>query len=209
VKLDHVIIAVPDLEAAARELEARHGLVSVEGGRHAGWGTANRIVPLGETYIELITVVDETEAVASVFGCWVERGLRSRPGRPLGWVARTDRLDEVAGRLGLSVGAGSRLGRDGGVLRWRLAAVEQAAAEPTLPFFVEWGERTPLPGRAAVAHPAGAVRLVWIELSGDRERVAGWLGTDRLPIAVSAGPPGVVAIVLVSDGGEIVMRDPL
>lgn len=204
-----MIIAVPKLEAAARELEARHGLASVEGGRHAGWGTANRIVPLGETYVELITVVDEAEAAGSVFGRWVAGGLQCGPGRPLGWVARTDRLDEVAGRLGLSVGAGSRPGRDGGLLRWRLAGVEQAAAEPALPFFVEWGEGTPLPGRAVAAHPAGAARLLRVELSADRERVAAWLGTDSLPIAVSAGHAGVVAIVLASDAGEIVMRGPL
>jgi Glyoxalase-like domain len=208
-ELDHVIIAVLDLDAAARELEARHGLASVAGGRHAGWGTANRIVPLGETYIELITVVDETEAGGSVFGRWVAGALRSSPGRPLGWVARTDRLDEVAGRLGLSVSAGSRPGRGGGLLRWRLAGVEQAAAEPALPFFVEWGEGTPLPGRAVVAHPAGAVRLGWVELGGNAERVAGWLGTESLPIAVRAGAPGVVGIVLASDAGEIAMRDPL
>ena len=45
-ELDHVLIAVAELEAAAREIEGRYGLTSVEGGRHAGWGTANRIVPL-------------------------------------------------------------------------------------------------------------------------------------------------------------------
>jgi hypothetical protein len=208
-KLDHVIVAVPDLEAAARELEARHGLASVEGGRHAGWGTANRIVPLGETYVELITVVDEAEAAGSVFGRWVDGGLRSSPGRPLGWVARTDGLDEVAGRLGLSVSAGSRPSRDGGLLRWRLAGVEQAAAEPALPFFVEWGEGTPLPGRAVVAHPAGAVCLARLELSGDRYRVGEWLGTDTLPIDVSGGTPRVLGIVFASHAGEIVIRDPL
>jgi hypothetical protein len=46
-ELDHVLIGVTDLAAAARELEARCGLVSVEGGSHPHWGTANRIVPLG------------------------------------------------------------------------------------------------------------------------------------------------------------------
>jgi Glyoxalase-like domain/CBS domain len=34
--LDHVLIAVPDLEAAAREVERRHGLASVEGGKPIG-----------------------------------------------------------------------------------------------------------------------------------------------------------------------------
>ena len=79
-ELDHVLIAVADLAAAARELEVRHGLASVEGGRHPGWGTANRIVPLGDTYLELIAVVDEAEAAESPFGRWVAA---AQPG-PLG-----------------------------------------------------------------------------------------------------------------------------
>ena len=100
-ELDHVLIAVADLSSAAREMEWRYGLASVEGGRHAGWGTANRIVPLGETYLELITVVDEGEAARSTFGRWVATGIGSAPGRPLGWVVRTKRIDDVAQRLDL------------------------------------------------------------------------------------------------------------
>jgi Glyoxalase-like domain len=201
VELDHVLIAVADLQAAARTLQTRDGLASVEGGRHAGWGTANRIVPLGDAYIELITVVDEAEAAGSAFGRWVAAGLRSDPGRALGWVARTDRLDEVAGRFGLVVSEGSRPGRDGRLLHWRLAGVEEAAAEPALPFFVGWGEGTPLPGRAEAKHPAGEVRLECLELSGNEERVSAWLGTEDLPIAVNTGPPAVTGINLRADGG--------
>jgi hypothetical protein len=201
VEIDHVIIAVADLEAAAGELERRHGLASVEGGRHAGWGTANRIVPLGDAYVELITVVDEAEAAGSAFGRWVAAGLDSAPGRPLGWVARTDRLDEVVARLGLTPTAGSRPAGDGRLLRWRLAGVEQASTEPALPFFVEWGDGTPLPGRAEVRHPAGAIRLERLDLSGDAERVTAWLGTDKVPIAVAPGPSAITAILLTGDQG--------
>jgi hypothetical protein len=206
-ELDHAVIAVRDLEAAGRELERRYGLASVEGGRHAGWGTANRIVPLGEAYLELITVVDEAEAAGSAFGSWVATGTQREPGRPLGWVARTDRLDEVAGRLGLTISAGSRPARDGGVLRWRLAGVEEAIAEPALPFLVEWGEGTPLPGRAPIPHPAGAVELARVELDGDPARVAAWLGGASLPVAVRPGAPAVTAVVLARGVEEIVIRD--
>jgi len=34
--LDHVVIAVADLATATREIEVRHGLTSLEGGRHPG-----------------------------------------------------------------------------------------------------------------------------------------------------------------------------
>jgi hypothetical protein len=207
-ELDHAIIAVPDLDVAARAMESRHGLASVEGGRHEGWGTANRILPLGETYIELITVVDEAEARGSAFGRWVAAGIDSAPGRPLGWVARTDRLEELAERLGLTAHAGSRSARDGRVLRWRLAGVEEAAAEPTLPFFVEWGEGTPLPGRTEVGHPAGEVRLERLDLSGHGGRVTGWLGTEGMPISVTPGTPGVTGIVLASGQGLLRIGSP-
>jgi hypothetical protein len=204
-ELDHVLFAVSDLDAAARELEARHGLASVKGGRHAGWGTANRIVPLGDAYIELITVVDSGEAERSAFGRWVAGGIQPRPAQPLGWVARTDELDEVAGRLGLDVSAGSRARRDGRILSWRLAGVEEAAAEPSLPFFVEWGEGTPLPGRTSVTHPAGAVRLARLELSGDSARVSAWLGNEGLPLTVRQGEPAVTAVALATDAGEVIL----
>jgi Glyoxalase-like domain len=201
VELDHVLIAVSDLRAASRALERSHGLASVEGGRHAGWGTANRIVPLGDAYIELITVVDDAEARGSAFGRWVAAGIESGPGRPLGWVARTDRLGDVAQRLGLTPHAGSRPASSGRVLRWRLAGVEEAAAEPALPFFVEWGEGTPLPGRAEIEHPAGRVRLKRLELSGDAGRVTHRLGTEDMPISVAPGPPAVTGIVLATERG--------
>ncbi len=45
--IDHVVLAVSDLDEAAERLRRDHGLASVPGGVHPGWGTGNRIVPLG------------------------------------------------------------------------------------------------------------------------------------------------------------------
>ena len=138
-EIDHVLFAVDDLPVAAQAMEARHGLSSIEGGRHPGWGTANRIVPLGDTYLELVTVVDQTEAAQSRFGSWVASATGTLAG-PFAWAVRTHRLEDVAHRLGLTVSAGSRVDRSGRPLRWRLAGVEHAAQESALPFFIEWEE---------------------------------------------------------------------
>jgi hypothetical protein len=46
-QLDHVIFAADDLDAEAERWRRDYGLDSLEGGRHARWGTENRIVPLG------------------------------------------------------------------------------------------------------------------------------------------------------------------
>jgi len=204
-ELDHVLIAAADLGAAARAIEATHGLSSIEGGRHPGWGTANRIVPLGDAYLELVAVVDEVEAAQSSFGRWVA-GAQPEPTRPLGWAVRTLELDEVARRLGLTVGAGSRAGRDGRLVRWRSAGIEQATADPSLPFFIEWEDGTPFPGRAPVTHPAGALQVARLELEGDPDRVSAWLGDHRLPITVRAGARGIARIVITSEAGEIVLE---
>jgi Glyoxalase-like domain len=201
VELDHVLIAVADLAAAARELDARFGLASVDGGRHPGWGTANRIVPLGDSYLELVSVVDTAEAAVAPFGKWVA----ARGARPLGWAVRVPDIDAVARRLHLTVAAGSRATRSGEILRWRMAGLEHAAAEPSLPFFIEWAPGAPFPGRAPCRHRAGDVRVVRLDLEGDGDRVATWLGGEDLPIAVGRGTAAVAGIVLEGRRGEIVL----
>jgi hypothetical protein len=160
-------------------------------------------VPLGETYLELIAVVDEMEAASSLVGRWVSD---ARPvlGRPLGWVVRTRELDAVAQRLGLSVSSGSRAAPDGTLVRWRSAGIEQAAADSTLPFFIEWGPGTSFPGRMAATHPVGEVEIERLVLDGDAARLAEWLGDHRLPILVRVGKPAIAGIVL-SGAGEIVV----
>jgi hypothetical protein len=204
VELDHVLVAVADLAAAAREIEARHGLASVEGGRHPDWGTANRIVPLGTSYLELVAVVDQQAAAGSSFGRWVATGA-SRPGRPLGWAVRTGQLDTIARRLGLTVRSGARVAPSGAVLRWRSAGIDQAAAESSLPFFIEWAAGARLPGTTAVAHPAAPAGISKLLLEGDPDRLGAWLGDHALPIVVRAGRPAVAAIVLETATGEIVL----
>jgi Glyoxalase-like domain len=205
VELDHVLVAVSDLEEAARALASGHGLASVAGGRHAAWGTANRIVPLGSSYLELVAVDNARTAETTPFGRWVA----GSAGGPMGWVVRTASLDLVAGRLGLVATSGSRQLPTGGVLRWRLAGLEEAAAEPCLPFFLEWGVDAPLPGATPVDHPAGDVRLSRLELRGDAGRIAAWLDAHGLPIAVGPGTACVSRVLLEADGRQLALDGPL
>lgn len=161
-------------------------------------------MPLGDTYLELIAVVDEAEAGQSPVGRWVAE---ARRGRPLGWCLRTDRLDVVAGRLDLSIVAVSRTTPSGRLFSGRIAGIEQTAAEPSLPFFIEREEGTPFPGHATVAHRSGSVQVSRVELSGDADCLANWLGPHDLPITISAGVPAVASIVLTGDAGKIVVGE--
>ena len=199
--LDHVIFAVTDLDLAARELLEGHGLASLPGGRHPAWGTANRIVPMGGSYLELVEVVDPQVAAHSSFGRWVSAAPPDDGGfTPLGWAVRTDDLASVCQRLGLSASGGSRQADDGRVLDWTLAGVEHAAAEPYVPFFIQWGSETPLPGTTPVRHPVGQSQISNVCVSGDSERLACWLGEGSVPVTTRSGPPAVVSIDVVSAG---------
>ena len=186
-----------------RRFEDRYGLTTIEGGRHPGWGTANRLVPLGAAYLELVTVVDQAEASNSDFGRWVSTMLDSSS--RFGWAVRTDNLDRTASRLGLEVAEGSRLSRDAQMLRWRIAGVAEAARDSSLPFFIQWGASTPLPGRATVVHRAGAVALGELTINGDEQRLHDWLGTRSLPIRVTPGTQGLVSFTVVTSTNTVVV----
>src|SRR5579883_1139314 len=64
--LDHIIIGVRDLEGAAEIFGNGLGLLPGGGGIHPIGGTANRIIVIGDTYLELITIYKPEEAQASL-----------------------------------------------------------------------------------------------------------------------------------------------
>src|SRR5262245_352300 len=101
-RIDHVVLAVRDLEASAERLWEEHGLRFVPGGRHPQWGTANMIAPLGDDYVELLGVVDEEIGRATVLGRTLLE-LSEDGDRWFSVCVATDEIEAVAGRLGLTV----------------------------------------------------------------------------------------------------------
>lgn len=203
-RIDHVVCAVPDLDAAADRFRRDHGLDSAPGGRHAGWGTANRIVPLGHDYIELIAVEDEAVAAGTRFG----RAVLERAQGGGGWLAicvSTDDLDAVAGRLGLDVIAGARERPDGTEVRWRSAGLEDPRREPFLPFFISWEAAESHPGRLRAGHGVQATGIARIDVQGDDRSLRSWLGGDDLPIRVMGAGARVISVALATHAGQLVI----
>ncbi|MBP6013028.1 MAG: VOC family protein [Alphaproteobacteria bacterium] len=60
-RLDHVVIAVKNLDAAAASYR-KLGFTLTPRGLHEGKGTGNHCIMFGSTYIELLGIVDETGA---------------------------------------------------------------------------------------------------------------------------------------------------
>ena len=206
-RIDHVVYAVRDLDDTAARLRRELGLDSIPGGRHPKWGTGNRIVPLGEDYLELIAVIDPDEAAGDPFGRAV---LAETEGGDhlFSTSVATDDIEGVAARLGLEVRPGERARPDGTVLRWRSAGAEDPRRERWLPFFITWDVPAEMhPGRARSGHGVRATGITWVEVSGDADRLFEWLGGDELPIRVVDGPPGLLGVGLATaDGGELILR---
>lgn len=195
--IDHVVIATADVDAAAAVLETKLGLSATGGGRHEALGTLNRLIWLGDSYLELIGVFDASLAATSWLGRPVLDALE-RGGGLVTWAIAVDDLDEAlrwappdGGLLGPA--DGERLRPDGRMIHWRLARPD--VVTPTAPFLIEhdptaaeWTapERE---ARQAEQHPIGGrVRLASIEVeTGSPAPAAGRL---RSLLAVSVEPAG-------------------
>jgi catechol 2,3-dioxygenase-like lactoylglutathione lyase family enzyme len=184
VRIDHVIYATMDLDAAAARVESVLGLMVIPGGRHQGHGTHNRIVPLGGGYLELMAIADPEEAAGSQLGSAVQERLAARGDGLFAWCIAVDDLEPVADRLDLEI---TTIAREG--LTARLTGVVEALRNPVLPFFIQRDEGVPDPGDGG---DAGGI--TWVEVAGDRDGLEQRLGEAELPVRMGEGPVGVVAI---------------
>jgi hypothetical protein len=183
-RIDHVIYATADLDAAASRIQSELGLDVIPGGRHEGHGTHNRIVPLGGGYLELMAVADPDEAEGSPIGGSLQARLAAEGDGLWAWAVSVDDADQVGDRLGLPVTTVAREGMSA-----RLVGVAEALPNPVLPFFIERDQGTLDPG---VGQDAGGI--TWVEVAGDRSALDRRLDGADLPVRVGEGPVGVVAL---------------
>ncbi len=183
-RIDHVIYATADLQAAAARLEAELGVLTVAGGRHEGLGTHNRIMPLGGGYLELLAIADHDEAARSLLGGATQARIDQAGDGLVGWAVGVDDVRPIAARLGTAI---TTIAREG--LSAHLTGLAESLREPFLPFFVARD--------AGVVDPAAAIDapgITWIEVAGDAARLEQWLGGDEPAVRIVAGAPGVRAV---------------
>jgi catechol 2,3-dioxygenase-like lactoylglutathione lyase family enzyme len=184
--LDHLVVAAADLEEGARWVEERLGVSLDAGGRHAAFGTHNRLLSLGpDCYLEVIAV--DADAPPPARPRWFELDrptMRERLAEGpalVHWVVRVDSVDEIAHPLELSRGDN----------RWVIGV--QADGRMPLgglaPSRILW--HTPPPSTLL---PNKGIRLSELRLSTGEpaaltDAVAGVTG----PVVVLAGPPGLSA----------------
>jgi Glyoxalase-like domain len=203
--IDHVIYATGDADATAARIYDEHGLASVAGGQHPAWGTANRIVPLGGAYLELMTIFDPELGATNELGRLVMANIDAGGGF-IGWMVNGAAFDDRVAANGLVANSFSREKPDGTELTWRLAGLQNMLAEPPLPGLLAWDDPASFPGLTPIEHRVKPTGIAWIELAGDEELVRSYLGGADLPLRFVDGQPGVKrAAVSLDGGGEIVL----
>lgn len=199
--IDHLVIAVHDVQAATAELETALGLAWTGGGRHEAMGTYNRLAFLGDTYLELIGVFSRDLVVSSTTFAVGNAALAHLEGGHEGLATYALATDDVASDVARLRGAGSSIGEpvtgarvrpDGEAVRWSTAF--PVLGPERAPFLIEhelagaeWGDAARA-ARAAFEHPVGGrVRMTALELPVTEEAaVAADYGTT-LGIAFSEG----------------------
>lgn len=164
--LDHIIIGVNDLELATTIFSQKLGLTASGGGIHPSGGTANRIIVIGDTYLELITVRAPGEAQQSM----LDR-LAKREGY-LNFVLSSNDIEAESKAMrsrGVSI-IGPKEGQlrsaDGRTRRWSRIDVERPDMVQPYPFLIQHdstGEerRFRLAGwTQPPAHPLGATKVL-------------------------------------------------
>jgi hypothetical protein len=204
-RLDHVVLATSDLDAAAARLLVEYGLDSAFGGEHPT-GTANRIVPLGETYVELIAVNDPAVAESNPFGRAVLAFVPNGDGL-FAWAVATDDIALTAKWIGSQPMQAARRRPDGVELQWRMAGIEGSMADRSLPFFIQWDiAPDEHPGRMPVQHRVDVRGITEVEIAGKATKVRNRINGEPLPIRVTKGEvPGPKSVTIATTDGEIVL----
>lgn len=140
VALDHVIVGVRDLDAAAADYAKLLGRAPSWRGEHPGWGTANVLFRLENSYLELVGASGE-----GPLGANLRVRLDASGEGPIGFALRTDDADALATALperGIAVAPPqSQQGRDaatGALRQWRNVFLGDAG-RGVLVFAIEHG----------------------------------------------------------------------
>jgi catechol 2,3-dioxygenase-like lactoylglutathione lyase family enzyme len=178
--LDHIVIAVGDLETAMEDYRDL-GFNVVPGGVHANQATHNALITFADgTYLELLAAT-HNPPVPNL----IDFGVLLHTGEGLvGFALRSDDLEVDAARLradGFGVGdviPGERHREDGTVIRWKLALLEGGFA----PFLIQ--NVTPRVWRvsndpAVTAHANHVTGIRYIEIAV-HNRTAAWDRYTRL-----------------------------
>lgn len=182
---DHIAVASMTLPDGAAHVESALGVPLQAGGQHARMGTHNRLLGLGDIYLEVIAT--DPEATPPARPRWFDLDRFQGPPRITNWIARCDDLDSALAASPAATGTPMALER--GDLRWRMAVPDDGRLpfDGAFPALIQWD---------GPAHPAQRltdrnVRLIRLEIAHPeadalRAALAGRITDNR--IVITRGP---------------------
>ncbi|HEU0001873.1 MAG TPA: VOC family protein [Ktedonobacteraceae bacterium] len=178
--IDHIIIGVQDLEKAAAQFGQKLGLLASGGGIHPSGGTANRVIVIGDTYLELIAVNVPSEAHQSM----LERLAKGEGYLNMVLASNDIEAEGAATRArGVTIigpTPGQLRSADGRSRGWSRIDVEQPVLAQHYPFLIQHDS-------------AGEER---------RHRLAGWTTPPRHPLGVMRVLSATIAVAGLAEASQ-------
>lgn len=195
--LDHIAVLGETLEEAAAHLEDVLGDPLLPGGKHARYGTHNRLLGLAPNlYIEAIAI--DAGAPPPPDARWFGLDSFHGPARLDKWVCRVDDLDAALQALPM---AGKRVELSRGDLRWAMAVPEDGLLpfDGLFPALIQWHGDL-LPGKLI---PAGGLKLTSLTVQHPQaDQLATLLEPllDSGMVRFAIGSPGLAAEISTPHG---------
>lgn len=134
--LDHLAVSAASLEEGANWVEMALGVAPTGGGKHSNMGTHNRLLSLGDLYLEVIAI--DPAAPKPTHPRWFDLDhFRGAP-RLTNWICRTEDLDAALGSAPEGTGTATDLAR--GDYRWRFAVppTGKLPFDDCFPALIQW-----------------------------------------------------------------------
>jgi Glyoxalase-like domain len=175
--LDHIAVSAATLDAGADWVERVLGVLPAGGGQHPHMGTHNRLLSLGDLYLEVIAI--DPAAPKPAHPRWFDLDRFRGPPRLTNWICRTGDLDAALAKAPNGTGTATDLAR--GDYRWRFAipASGRLPFDDCHPALIQWqGDLHPAKSlrdhgirltRLEITHPeAAALRAALRDLADPR-----------------------------------------
>ena len=210
VAVDHLVVAAATLDEGVAWCEATLGVTPGPGGRHALFGTHNRLLKIASgayphAYFEIIAIDPEAPVPARPRWFGLDGLDLSAGPRLIHVVGRSPMLDMHRWGLitvGLKPGDPVKAGRDTpeGPLSWQILVREdgQLNCGGALPTLIQWDGRHP-----AEAMPDSGVVLQSLALNGVPDRARDVLRMRGVQVSSAAGP--ALQAVLSTPRGDVTL----
>ncbi len=136
--LDHIAIAAETLEEGVEHVETALGVPMAAGGKHPLFGTHNRLLGLGDIYLEVIAV---DPLAGSVPRCrWFDLDRFCGPPRLTNWICKTN--NPAADLPCALAGTGPMVEVQRGDLRWQITVPKNGCLplDGCAPALIDWGD---------------------------------------------------------------------